>query len=433
MAFHIEADQQKPNDTTLTIHRSTQEIGGNVIELEHDGHRLILDVGSPLDPPPGATPAGLVPGTLDLTRPVDAVVVSHPHQDHYGLLSALPDDWLVWSGAPSETLMRLTAAITGGRYAQTFHNYRSFEPFTVGPFTVTPYLTDHSAFDAHMLLVEVGGKRILYSGDFRRTGRKSVLVDRMLADPPTDVDVLLLEGTTLGRTGGFPTEQDIEQDFIRKFRETPGRVFVTWSAQNVDRTVTIYRACLQAGRTLVLDAYAMDVLERLAPFSQGIPRVGWKQLAAVVAKSNNWLYHSEDRLNAPEFLDRLAKSGRASSAAKLETASRDTVVMLRPPLLRDYQRKGVVLTPEDAWVFSMWSGYLERESFAPLREAFAQVGVEPEQIHTSGHASRYDLQGFAAAVAPKQMIPIHGDAWDEHGGGFDNLKRLADGELLILN
>ena len=31
------------------------------------------------------------------------------------------------------------------------------------------------------------------------------------------------------------------------------------------------------------------------------------------------------------------------------------------------------------------------------------------------------------------MIPIHGDAWDEHGGGFDNLKRLADGEPLILN
>jgi ribonuclease J len=33
-------------------------------------------------------------------------------------------------------------------------------PFAVGPFTVTPILTDHSAFDAYMLLVEGAGKRL---------------------------------------------------------------------------------------------------------------------------------------------------------------------------------------------------------------------------------------------------------------------------------
>ena len=59
---------------------------------------------------------------------------------------------------------------------------------------MTPLLTDHSAFDAYMLLVDVDGRRILYSGDFRRHGRKGSLVDRLMADPPPHIDVLLLEG-----------------------------------------------------------------------------------------------------------------------------------------------------------------------------------------------------------------------------------------------
>ncbi len=41
-------------------------------------------------------------------------------------------------------------------------------PFPIGPFVVTPFLIDHSAFDAHMLLIEVCGRRIIYSGDFKR-------------------------------------------------------------------------------------------------------------------------------------------------------------------------------------------------------------------------------------------------------------------------
>lgn len=36
----------------------------------------------------------------------------------------------------------------------------------IGPFTVKPWLTDRSACDAHMLLIEAAGQRSLYSGDF---------------------------------------------------------------------------------------------------------------------------------------------------------------------------------------------------------------------------------------------------------------------------
>ena len=84
------------------------------------------------------------------------------------------------------------------------------KPFAIGPFTVTPFLTDHSAFDAYMLLVEGAGRRILYTGDFRRHGRKSVLVDRILKNPPPNIDVLVTEGANLGSNKPVTSESELE-------------------------------------------------------------------------------------------------------------------------------------------------------------------------------------------------------------------------------
>lgn len=417
----------------LTIHRSATEIGGNCIEIAFGKHRILLDVGKPLEPDPlDATDHELLPDSLDLSRPFDAVILSHPHMDHYGLLRALPDDVPVWSGAPTERLIRMTLAISGRKVPQTFHHYESFEPFQVGPFTITPFLTDHSAFDAHMLLVEVGGKRIFYSGDFRRTGRKASLVRRFLTSPPAGIDVLLLEGTALGRERGYPTERALENRFIDLFRRIPGRVFVTWSAQNIDRTVTLYHACKAAGRTLIVDLYTAGVLEQVGIFGSSLLDRRSQRLKFVVTAGNAWLYENPKRLNDPAFFRRCRESGRAFSARKLQGGPNRNVIMIRPGrLLRDYQGKGVVPSKDDAWSLSMWSGYLTRPdypSFRELEQWFKDAGSHIEHIHTSGHASKAELLDFANRLAPRHLIPIHSFDWDKHLGSFSNVTRLMDGE-----
>lgn len=58
-----------------------------------------FDIGRPLDGEGEA--ATLLPATLDLGDPPAALLVSHPHQDHYGLLQAAPASWSVHSGAAS--------------------------------------------------------------------------------------------------------------------------------------------------------------------------------------------------------------------------------------------------------------------------------------------------------------------------------------------
>lgn len=413
----------------LTVHRSTQEIGGNCIELTFDGHRLLLDAGEPLDCNDAVQNSHHIPTTLDTSRDVDGLVISHPHQDHWGLLNQLPLRWPVWCGQAAGILMDMTARVRGERIARPFLTYRSGEKFSVGPFDITPYLTDHSAFDAHMLLIECAGKRVLYSGDFRRTGRKGVLVKRLLASPPADVDVLLLEGTALGRTEVFRTESELERDFESLFNCTEGRVFVSWSAQNIDRTVTIYRACKRSGRTLILDVYTLDILERLSKLGYRLPRLGWKGLRPVITSGLMRMYGDKARMDAPSFVERCAKARGAIGARGLESV-RNAVVMLRPSLLRDYQAKGVVLDKADAWVFSMWSGYLKEADNVEVRRSFETAGaaIHDVRYHTSGHASGPDLEEFARRVGPKWLVPIHGDEWDRHLGRFGSVRRLKDGE-----
>ena len=251
------------------MHRGTRQIGGSCIEIVHpSGERLLLDAGRPLDAPDGAT--GLLPASLDRTRPA-TVLISHPHQDHWGLVEELPPDWPVWTGEGSAKLIAITGDITRRPILRGFNTWNSRSGlFAIGPFTVTPILTDHSAFDAYMLLIEAAGKRILYTGDFRRHGRKSTLVDAMMRKPPADIDVLVTEGTNLGSDKPTKSETELEADFVELFARTKGRVFVAWSGQNIDRTVTLYRAAKRTGRRLASDLYTADVLDRIAQ-GTGLP------------------------------------------------------------------------------------------------------------------------------------------------------------------
>ncbi len=407
----------------LTVHRGTHQIGGTCIEIQHaSGERLILDAGRPLDAPEGAN--DVVPASLDLTRPA-SVLISHPHQDHWGVIEQLPESWPIWTGSKSAQLIPIPGELMRRPFTRTLKTWDSrTKRFSVGPFAVTPILTDHSAFDAYMLLIEVDGKRILYTGDFRRHGRKSKLVDRMMAKPPANIDVLIIEGTNLGADKPVKTEQEIEADFVELFNRTKGRVFVSWSGQNIDRTVTLYRAALHTHRTLVIDLYTADVLDRISDGTK-LPRAGFPNLKVVITKRLRAAYA---RLGREDFIARMAKFG---TAARSLAGGRD-VIMLRRALIADYKKAGVMPNADDAYDFSMWQGYLPEPYHREALEWCQTGGSEVAYLHTSGHASPADLRAFTAALQPKVVIPVHGEGWDEHSDGFGNVKHLCDGEQFVI-
>ena len=205
------------------------------------------------------------------------MVISHPHQDHYGLVKYLRPDIPIVIGEAASRILRVASQFTlsGHVLARTIP-LKDRQPLDIGPFKVTPYLVDHSAYDAYSLLVSSGNRKLFYTGDFRAHGRKGKLFERLLRDPPTGVDVLLMEGTTIDRADSdeeTQTESDLETGFVQHFNESKVMVLVWSSGQNIDRLVTVYRACKQTGRQLIIDLYTAEILK--ATGNPNIPQGTW--------------------------------------------------------------------------------------------------------------------------------------------------------------
>ncbi len=202
----------------ICIHRGAHEIGGSCVEVESSGQRIVLDVGLPLDAEDAETLLAPVKGFREPDSTLLAVAISHPHQDHYGLAHYLRPELPILIGEAAHHILRAASAFTpsGVDFKNTTY-LQDRRPIDLGPFEITPYLVDHSAYDAYAFLVSADGKRLFYSGDLRGHGRKARTFEALLQYPPANIDVLLMEGTVIGREdagNGFRTEQDLEEEFV---------------------------------------------------------------------------------------------------------------------------------------------------------------------------------------------------------------------------
>ncbi|MFG1243884.1 MBL fold metallo-hydrolase [Xanthobacter sp. V7C-4] len=408
----------------VRIHRGTREIGGTVVELEAEGQRLLLDCGLPLDAVPDA-PVMLpdVPGLGSPDPSLLGVVLSHGHRDHWGLLGHAHGALPVFMGAGTERILaaasffiRDVPALKADAHLQDGH------PLAVGPFTVTPHLVDHSAFDAYALTVEAGGRRLFYSGDIRSHGRKGALFERLITHPPKGIDVMLMEGSSLGRLAEdarFPTETEIEAELTEVIRRTPGMVLVAASAQNIERVVTIFRAAKRNGRTLVVDLYAAEMLHATA--NSSIPQTSWQQVALFTP------WHQRVKVKKAERFDLIErhKAGRLFPEDLAAHPERH-VALFRASLLDDLVKAGCLGGAHAVW--SQWAGYLKDEKTAALVAALKAQGVGFEIIHTSGHASIPDLKRLAGGIAPRALVPIHTFEADRFPSLFENVVVRRDGE-----
>lgn len=386
----------------ICIHRGTQEIGGTCIELESQGKRLVLDIGMPLDvDDPATTPLPPVPGFEAVDESLAGVVISHPHADHYGLAPRLPDKTPFYIGAAAERILRAAAQFNpSGLLIEPTGHLEDRKPLQIGPFVVTPYLMDHSAYDSYAVLVEADGRRVFYTGDLRAHGRKASCFERLVKEPPPNVDLLLIEGTTVGREQPerFKTEAELEPRFVELFRQTEGMPLVWCSSQNIDRLVTIYKACVRAGRQLIIDVYTAEVLR--ATGNARIPQADWNGVRVYLPKSQK-----SQIIRTAKFETADRYRSRRIYPKQLAASASKSVMIFRPPMMAELEAETCIT--DSRLIYSLWSGYLRQERYRPLLDWLSRNSIPLDECHTSGHAAVADLLRVRAAFPGAAVVPVH--------------------------
>jgi len=407
---------------TFKIHRGTREIGGSCVEVWTENTRILLDFGMPLVEKDGREfdfgkyksfstneliQKGILPDVKglysDAAHLIDSFILSHAHADHFGLMNFLNPEIPVYLGEATNEILKLNNIFLGQKnQIRHPHYFEKGIPFKIGDFTITPYWADHSAFDAYSFLIEAGGKSIFYSGDFRGHGRKAGAFKWFTHNAPQNVDFLLLEGTTIGRSvKPFKTETELENEFSEVFKQ-PGKINLIYtSGQNIDRLTSIYRACKSTNKILVVDIYVATVLLKLSKFA-GIPRPSENFTDIKVI----YPYYLTGKLFA-NGEEAIVYQSQPYKITKQEISSQPEKMVM---IVRPSMQKELELIPGIEGgniIYSMWDGYLKKPNTIKFIEYLKNRNFTLFQIHTSGHADIETLKQMVNVIKPKYIVQIH--------------------------
>ncbi len=402
----------------LIIHRGTHQIGGSCVEIKDEKTRLLFDYGLPLEEDILPEDAKLdIKGLYKGEKPqIDAIFITHSHQDHYGLLKFINPQIPVYTGKITKNIMQKVSAVKGDDDFSDLNISVINKDIQIGDFTIIPHDVDHSASGGFAFEIRYKDKKILYTGDLRFHGRVAYLSKNL--SKIKDVDYLIMEGSTLGRPDTkIKTEDDVFEEMAEVFK-TDKLTLVTFSSQNLDRFISVYKACLKNKKTLVLDPYTCYCLENFKDLSKNIPQWNWNNIKVYfgggnatrnLANSGDLYTYKSKKISVEEIL------------SEPENYVVKTAGAITSKILAQYDLDKV------SYIYSMWLGYLENPSYlAPLKNQHIY-------IHTSGHAYASDLQDFVKKLSPKTIIPIHTECPEMYSSLYDTpVKFLNDGEFFNL-
>ncbi len=326
---------------------------------------------------------------------LEAIFITHAHEDHIGALARL------WP--------RLKAPV----YARTFTAHLArlkmeeagLDPEKVrtvdawphvveaGPFKVSFAPVAHSIPESSGIVIDTAHGRIVHSGDFKLDTAPGVgepFDPEMWAGiAASGVQALVCDSTNVlvGRPGR--SESEIGAGITALIAQAPGMVAATTFASNIARLKTLAQAAQAAGRSVVLLGRAM---RRMVTAGQ----------ATGILTDFPTVVSPEDAGSIPRENLMLLTSG---SQGEHRAA---TAQLARGKYL------GLELKAGDTFLFSSKTIPGNERGVLKIVNAFSEMGVDVVDdssgfYHVSGHANGPDLEQFHKLIAPRMVVPMHGE------------------------
>ncbi len=374
------------------------EVGRNMTVFEYGGRLLIVDCGVlfPEDDAPGVDL--ILPDFAaieDRLDEVEAIVLTHGHEDHIGavpfLLRLRPDIPVVGSRF---TLALLAAKCKEHRLDPTLVEVAEGGHSSHGAFALEFFAVNHSIPDALAVAIRTPAGTILHTGDIKLDqlpldGRLTDLAGfSRLGDE--GVDLFLVDSTNAEVPGFVTPEREIGPVLDSVVGQATQRLIVACFASHVHRVQQVLDVAVKHGRKVCFVGRSMVRNMGIAA-DQGILRV-----------PNGLLVDLDEALSMPPHLVVFVSTG--SQGEPLSALSR----MARG------EHKQIRIHPGDTVVLasSMIPGN-ETAVFGVVN-GLVRLGAEVvhqggAKVHVSGHASAGELLYLYNAVRPSNVMPVHGE------------------------
>src|ERR1700733_3047496 len=381
------------------------EIGKNMMVLEYEGRIVVVDTGlrfPPTDMPGPAPPLPDFTYLRERAADIEAIVITHGHEDHLG---ALP--WVLRelrasdpAFAPAIYSGPLTIAMAHSKLDE--HNIRDAnlqdvvpgEQLTAGPFTLEMIHMTHSIPDACAVAVTTELGTVLLTGDYK--------FDQTPVDgSPADIarlaelgseGVLLLCGdsTNADRSGFSPSEREVGPHLEEVFARAEGRIVVTSFASNIHRVQQCVDAAAALGRKVALVGRSM--------------------------RKNVNIGRSLGHIEVPEGLliqPHEVEDWPDHKVVVISTGSQGEPLSALRRMAYDDHRQ-IALHRGDTVVFSATPIPGNERAVNETIDRLYHIGcsvITPREapIHASGHGYTEELKLMLNLVRPQYVMPIHGD------------------------